>query len=228
MLFEAGSVKAGGGENWIPLCLPGFNNTGFLYMYVSFLDIGQDTAKVSEERPQPSTSPRDDDQLAIILISADKEAFYELRQMRDDLIEQLNQNGSMSILSTSIRRGRPSVSSILPSSPLLHFIYKSRPNVQFFTPSFHPHFTSLVPHRRLVSLYSALHTAVHNRTAHLKVHYACAKDAVALGWETKEYEFYGVAGAGTSREAVAKAAQEVVKWVRREEERVFIIGGAVF
>ncbi|KAG9948869.1 DUF254-domain-containing protein, partial [Aureobasidium melanogenum] len=228
MLFEAGSVKAGGGENWIPLCLPGFNNTGFLYMYVSFLDIGQDTAKVSEERPRPSTSPRDDDQLAIILISADKEAFYELRQMRDDLIEQLNTNGSMSILSTSIRHGRPSISSILPSSPLLHFIYKSRPNVQFFTPSFHPHFSSLVPHRHLVSLYSALHTAVHNKTAHLKVHYACARDAVALGWETREYEFYGVAGAGASREAVAKAAQEVVKWVRREEERVFIIGGAVF
>lgn len=89
MLFEAGSVKAGGGENWIPLCLPGFNNTGFLYMYVSFLDIGAETAKVSEERPQSScsTSPRDDEQLAIILISADKEAFYELRQMRDDLIE---------------------------------------------------------------------------------------------------------------------------------------------
>ncbi|KAH0278572.1 DUF254-domain-containing protein, partial [Aureobasidium melanogenum] len=228
MLFEAGSVKAGGGENWIPLCLPGFNNTGFLYMYVSFLDIGQDTAKVSEERPRPSTSPRDDDQLAIILISADKEAFYELRQMRDNLIEQLNTNGSMSILSTSIRHGRPSISSILLSSPLLHFIYKSRPNVQFFTPSFHPHFSSLVPHRRLVSLYSALHTAVHNKTAHLKVHYACARDAVALGWETREYEFYGVAGAGASREAVAKAAQEVVKWMRREEERVFIIGGAVF
>jgi len=86
MLFEAGSVKAGGGENWIPLCLPGFNNTGFLYMYVSFLDIGDDLAKVSEERPQAS-STRDDGQLAIILISADKEAFYELRQMRDDLIE---------------------------------------------------------------------------------------------------------------------------------------------
>jgi hypothetical protein len=88
MLFEAGSVKAGGGENWIPLCLPGFNNTGFLYMYVSFLDIGANHAKVSEERPQSSSSaPRDDEQLAIILISADKEAFYELRQMRDDLIE---------------------------------------------------------------------------------------------------------------------------------------------
>jgi hypothetical protein len=85
-----------------------------------------------------------------------------------------------------------------------------------------------VPHRRLVSLYSSLHTAVHNKTAHLKVHYACAKDAVALGWVTREYEVYCVAGAGSGRETVAKAAQEVVRWVRREEERVFIIGGAVF
>lgn len=69
---------------------------------------------------------------------------------------------------------------------------------------------------------------MHNKTAHLKVHYACARDAVALGWETKDYEFYGVAGQGANREKVAKAAQEACRWVRREEERVFIIGGAVF
>jgi hypothetical protein len=99
MLFEAGSVKAGGGENWIPLCLPGFNNTGFLYMYVSFVDISGDGEHLnpSSSSPPPTdqggeqrhttNSPRDDRQLAIILISADKEAFYELRQMRDNLIE---------------------------------------------------------------------------------------------------------------------------------------------
>jgi len=51
MLFEAGSVKAGGGENWIPLCLPGFNNTGFLYMYVSFLDLERPGEPV-QERPK--------------------------------------------------------------------------------------------------------------------------------------------------------------------------------
>ncbi len=101
----------------------------------------------------------------------------------------------MSILSTSIRRGRPAVSSTPPSSSPLHFIYKSCPNVQFSL--------LLSTHTFLLSslvavwlLYSALHTAVHNKTAHLKVHYACARDAVALGWETKDYEFYGVAGAG--------------------------------
>jgi len=39
MLFEADGIKAGGGESWIPVCLPGFDNKGYLYMYVSFLEL---------------------------------------------------------------------------------------------------------------------------------------------------------------------------------------------
>ena len=84
MLFEAGSVKAGGGENWIPLCLPGFNNTGYLYMYVSFLSASDWEHEILE---RPSSSGEDDDEVAIILISANKEGFFELRNMRDDLVQ---------------------------------------------------------------------------------------------------------------------------------------------
>jgi hypothetical protein len=84
MLFEAGSVKAGGGENWIPLCLPGFNNTGYLYMYVSFLNLERPTEQMQE---RPSTSEGAPDEVAILLISAQKESFFELRSMRDDLVE---------------------------------------------------------------------------------------------------------------------------------------------
>lgn len=83
MLFEAGSVKAAGGENWIPLCLPGFNNTGYLYMYVSFQSVSDLSAKVEE---RPTSSGGKEGEIAIILISANKEGFFELRQMRDDLM----------------------------------------------------------------------------------------------------------------------------------------------
>jgi len=86
MLFEAGSVKAGGGENWIPLCLPGFNNTGYLYMYVSFLDLENPTQEV-QERPTSKGAEGDADEVAILLISANKEGFFELRGMRDALAE---------------------------------------------------------------------------------------------------------------------------------------------
>jgi hypothetical protein len=85
MLFEAGSVKAGGGENWIPLCLPGFNNTGYLYMYVSFLDLEKGGEQL-DERPK-SQEGKEVEEVAVLLISADKEGFFELRGMRDELVE---------------------------------------------------------------------------------------------------------------------------------------------
>ena len=42
------------------------------------------------------------------------------------------------------------------------------------------------------------------------------------------FELYAVAPRGVGKKELAEAANMVVKWVRREEERVFIIGGAVF
>ena len=63
--------------------------------------------------------------------------------------------------------------------------------------------------------------------SHLKVHHCVSREFTSLAWVTPLFEFYGVAGPGTRREALAQSANRVVQWVRREEERVFIIGGAV-
>lgn len=149
MLFEAGSVKAGGGENWIPVCLPGFNNRGYLYMYVSFLSAVEDDT-TSEERPSTANSRSREDEIAVILISADKESFYELKQMRDDVVEQLGKNGSLAIIKAAVQKGRPSTTEIVPGTQLRHFLYKSRANVQFTMPSFSPDFSGLVARRRYV------------------------------------------------------------------------------
>ena len=83
MLFEAGGVKASEGENWIPMCLPGFNNSGYLYMYVSFLDVLDDKER---EEVRRSTTTKED-RVAVLLISANRESFYELRAMRDSVVE---------------------------------------------------------------------------------------------------------------------------------------------
>lgn len=248
MLFEAGSVKAGGGESWIPLCLPGFNNTGFLYMYVSFFSPGdvitspskkQDSAAPRPPSSQSSTGgeARHDDDLAIVLISANKEAFFELRSLRDTLLTQLAQNGSLAHLESAIRRGRPRCVDVLPAnSPVRHFLYKSRANVQFVMPSFGPTFAGAVARRRLLTVYHRLHEGLHARGGgsgsgggpHLTVQHLIATDYTALAWETPLFELYCVAGPKATRGELAMAANRIVQWIRREEERVFIIGGAVF
>lgn len=228
MLFEAGSVKAGGGENWIPLCLPGFNNTGFLYMYVSFFAPSEAAVTPGPEDERPSSSGKGDDELAIVLISANRESFFEMRKMRDALVSQLEKNNSLSVLRTAISKGHASCSDIVPGTPLRHFLYKSRANVQFVMPAFAPHFNTLASRRRLMSLYGSLHESMHSRTAHLKVQHTVAKDSTALAWETPLFELYCVAAPNASRASLAQGANRVVQWIRREEERVFIIGGAVF
>lgn len=147
MLFEAGGVKAGGGENWIPLCLPGFNNKGYLYMYVSFLNPFENNIG-NDSRPSTSGGCGRDDEIAVLLISADKESFYELKEMRDNVVNLLETNGSMDVLKAAVRKGRPKVTDIVAGTQLLHFLYKSRANVQFTMPSFSPHFNTLIARRR--------------------------------------------------------------------------------
>jgi len=147
MLFEARGVKAGGGENWIPLCLPGFNKNGYLYMYVSFVRASEsDSEQPDEERNELVKQ----EEIAILLISANKESFYDLRKMRDAVLEELDKNGSMSIIKEAVRRGRPTATDIVPGTVLRHFLYKSRGNVQFVMPAYEPQFTTLLARRRSV------------------------------------------------------------------------------
>ncbi|KAK1776586.1 DUF254-domain-containing protein [Copromyces sp. CBS 386.78] len=275
MLFESGGIRAGGGENWVPLCLPAFNNRGYLYMYVSFFD-SVDTAEetnnpTSQDGPQPpqppppKPAPSPDEEIAIILISADKESFFELKSMRDKLALQLAKNGSLALIQSAARQGRPRIETILNlnTSPLpkeaghsqggqlSHFLYKSRANVQFCQSSLSPAFESSSPtasssekgsigqrtaadkllvsrRRRLMTLYHHLHSSIHAKHSHLKVLHLVSEDAASLAWITPVFELYCVAGPNMSRGVMTQCANKVVQWAKREEERLFIIGGGVF
>ncbi|RAL66893.1 hypothetical protein DID88_007675 [Monilinia fructigena] len=162
----SGGVRAGGGENWIPLCLPGFNNRGYLYMYVSFLSV-EDSQPIKDNVSE-SKKGKTEDEVAVLLISADKESFFDLKQMRDDVVNQLEKNGSMDIIKAAVRQGRPKTTDIVVGTPLRHFLYKSRANVQLTMPSFDPYYSSLVNRRRLMNLYQNLHSATHKKHSHLK------------------------------------------------------------
>jgi hypothetical protein len=85
MIFEADGVKAGGGESWIPVCLPGFNSSGYLYMYVSFLDVRNENGDIFNDEDIVK-----DESVAIILISPDKESFFQLQEMRNNIVEVIN------------------------------------------------------------------------------------------------------------------------------------------
>ncbi|PFH57928.1 hypothetical protein XA68_14368 [Ophiocordyceps unilateralis] len=225
MLFESDGIKGGGGENWIPICLPAFNNQGYLYMYVSFF------GGVSGEQaaaPAASQGRSAAEEIAMVLISADRESFFSLKQMRDDVARQLAKNGSLAAMMRAARTGRPSVSQVAPGSQISHFLYKSRANVQFCMASLKPWFAGLVKRRRLIGLYHELHAAAHAKHAHLKVLHCADPDATSLAWVTSVFEFYCVGGPNISRESMLQGANKIIQWAKKEEQRLFIIGGGVF
>ncbi|OAL32881.1 hypothetical protein AYO20_07672 [Fonsecaea nubica] len=224
MIFEAEGVKAGGGDSWIPVCLPGFNNTGYLYMYVSFLDMGGEQVREMAQNERIAK----EDSVAIILLSANRESFEDLHSMKNYLVHEFHRNKSMHIIQTAVQAGRPAPTDIVAGTVLRHFLYKSKGNVQFFMPSFSPGFETLKQRRRLMSLYHNLHASVHAKHAAVKVHHSVGVSATALAWVTPMFELYCVAGPTASRSALAQSANKVVQWIQREEERIFIIGGAVF
>ncbi|ETI28029.1 hypothetical protein G647_00478 [Cladophialophora carrionii CBS 160.54] len=224
MLFEAEGVKAGGGDSWIPVCLPGFNNTGYLYMYVSFLDMGGENVREMAENERIAQ----EDSVAIILLSANKEGFEDLHSMKNYLVHEFRRNRSMHIIHAAVQAGRPAPTDIIAGTVLRHFLYKSKGNVQFFMPSFSPNFETLKQRRRLMSLYHNLHASVHAKHAGVRVHHSVGASATALAWVTPMFELYCVAGPTASRNALSSSANKVVQWVQREEERIFLIGGAVF
>jgi hypothetical protein len=224
MLFEADGIKAGGGESWMPVCLPGFNNKGYLYMYVSFLNLSDSNVREMGDDEQIAK----EDAVAIILLSANKESFESMRSMKDYLVHELRRNRSMHIIQAAVRNGRPSPTEIVPGTVVRHFLYKSKGNVQFCMPSYLPHYETLNQRRQLLSLYHGLHASVHAKYASVKVHHSVSSSATALAWITPMFELYCVAGPLTGRNALAQSANKVVQWVQREEERLFLIGGAVF
>lgn len=78
-----------------------------------------------------------------------------------------------------------------------------------------------------MSLYQRLHATVHAKNAHLKVHHNIRTTSVSLAWVTPTFELYCVAGANVARNVLAQNANAVLSWVKKEEERLFIVGGAV-
>jgi vacuolar fusion protein MON1 len=82
MVFNSTSFL-NGNEHWIPLCLPKFNAKGFLHAYIWAQD-----------------------RVAVILMSANKNAFFSMRQVKEKVLADLTKSGIWDKVIISVRRGR--------------------------------------------------------------------------------------------------------------------------
>lgn len=78
-----------------------------------------------------------------------------------------------------------------------------------------------------MSVYNNIHSSIHAKNSHVKVHHCVSRSASSFAWVTPTFELYCVAEPNANRNALVQSASKIAQWVQQEEERLFIIGGAV-
>ncbi|CCD26730.1 guanine nucleotide exchange factor MON1 NDAI_0I01610 [Naumovozyma dairenensis CBS 421] len=234
-------------EMWAPVCFPKFNPNGFLYCYIKFLKSEPIDKKITSRCRKP----------ALVLISAQKDAFFPLKQFSNNLIDVLRRKGDKSLLREICTPGGFTISEV--GAPLIHhFIYKSKKHVQYTMPELNINFeipdleTELLKYeKKMKNYYQELHNSIFDNDGNsfnasilnfVNWYDTSLEDAefdgflkkepvkvMGLAWLTPKFELYLVCNNGVSdKEKILKSAKKIVSWCKRHQSRLFIQDGAVF
>ncbi|KAG0265271.1 Vacuolar fusion protein mon1b [Mortierella polycephala] len=204
----SGSTTFESSESWTPICLPKFNNKSFLHAYICYI------AK----------------RVCMLLISPDKDSFFEMSNVKQKVVRELEAGGMLASLESFAAAGTRGGFAVgdtgIPG--LRHFLYKSRTNVQYTMPELSDLYTSLSSKKRLLRQYQHMNERMHRKSRPLKLFFHVGEHETMLGWITPNFELYAVFGPLVSKSAVVLMSNKLLKWIRRQEDNLLILNSPSF
>ncbi|BFZ08837.1 hypothetical protein BsWGS_11876 [Bradybaena similaris] len=194
-------------ESWTPICLPKFDAGGFLQAHVSYLD--------------------EECQTCLLLLSVDIEAFYILSECKSRIKERLFRYNALEAINASLKKRSYSIQAC-SITDLRHFLYKARSTAQYTSPEFETPYHTKEEQERLFCLYYYLHDRIHTSGRPLKILFHVGPYETLLGWVTQGFELYAVFGPLVTKMTAIHAVNKLLRWIKREEDRLFILSSATF
>lgn len=189
-------------ETWLPICLPKFDPSGFLYGHISYMD--------------------DDNTSCLLLLTVDKDMFFQLKECRTKIIERLNKYHCLDAIFKSLKCQGYSVSEIgVPE--LRHFLYKSRSTAQFTSPRIQAPYASPEDWEHLFGLYQYLHHRMYKSARPLKMLYCSGERETMVGWHMQGFELYAVFEPLVTKADATSAIKKIIHWIKKEENYLFIM-----
>ncbi|RKP39137.1 MON1-like protein A-like protein [Dimargaris cristalligena] len=186
------------GENWIPICLPKFNQNGFLHVYICYL------------------TPN----LCLLLLSSDKSRFSEMSDIKSNIVEKLTKNGDLEKVEEILNE--PTYSPAEISIPgLRHFFYRSNKMVQHTSSLFGEPYVKLHEQQSLLEKYHGLWAQLHDRQQASRIVHRVSESESMLGWCTSTFELYATFGPLIRKNTLVNSSNLLIKWVKRNEEALF-------
>lgn len=194
-------------ESWTPICLPRFDNSGYLYAHISYL--------------------ADDCPACLLLLSTDRNAFFALAETKQKTLERLRKYRCLEAINEAVARRSYSKDQV--GIPVLyHFIYKSKSTAQYTSPEIEAPYVDQEEQDRLFGLYLYLHHRIHSASRPLKILCHVGTREMLLGWVTSGFELYAAFSPLVTKPDAINAINKLLRWIKREEERLFILSSQVF
>ncbi|XP_037107745.1 vacuolar fusion protein MON1 homolog A [Syngnathus acus] len=190
------------GEGWTPICLPKFNTAGFFHAHISYLE--------------PAS------ELCLILVSTDREDFFNMSDCKQKFLDRLNKRSAYQALKEALKSRSYSVDQVgIPE--LRHFMYKSKSSGLYTSPEFPLLYQSEEEQERLMASYQDLHSYVHHPTRPVRSYYRCGETENMMAWVTSGFELYLCFSPLGTKALAVSAVNKLLKWIRKEEDRLFIL-----
>eukprot|EP01121_Diplochlamys_sp_Union-15-3_P016688 TRINITY_DN572_c0_g1_i3.p1 TRINITY_DN572_c0_g1~~TRINITY_DN572_c0_g1_i3.p1 ORF type:complete len:275 (+),score=28.91 TRINITY_DN572_c0_g1_i3:136-960(+) len=193
-------------EAWTPYCLPNFNSKGFLHLYVCYL------------------TP----ELCLLLVFSKADNVYiKGHKCKEQILAELKANSCIEAINSSIKQNNYDLEEVKVPG-LLHFVYKSLSTSQFTSPSFGPPYTTRKEQKRLFRMYQHIHQRVHSLSKPHKVYLHIGDSEIMVGWITSGFELYAAFGPLESKQACIGACNQLLRWIKLEENSLFIMNSPVW
>eukprot|EP01126_Amoeba_proteus_P056520 TRINITY_DN7111_c0_g1_i5.p1 TRINITY_DN7111_c0_g1~~TRINITY_DN7111_c0_g1_i5.p1 ORF type:complete len:271 (-),score=41.15 TRINITY_DN7111_c0_g1_i5:365-1177(-) len=198
-----------------PICLPTFNNAGFLHLYVCYL------------------AP----DICLLLLSSKAEEFPMMSKTKDRIAIALNHrdannNNVMSQLKEGIRHHPYNVSVVGEFPELVHFLYKAHNISQMTAPDIGLPFHTDHLKKRLYRIYQQVHNMVHQRREDeplpIKIYFHRSESEIVLAWIANGFDLYTCFSPLTSKPHAIRACNSILKWIKAEENNLFILSSPVW
>lgn len=186
-------------EAWTPVCLPKFDPSGFLHAHVSYLAQGCPAC--------------------LLLLTVDRDLFFPLQECQRKITERLMWQGCLEAVSQAAK-GYSVREAGIPE--LYHFVYKSKSGAQLSSPRLE---APCVP-QRLLAQYRLLHHRMYQPACPLKILFWASDRETLMGWHMAGFELYAAFEPLVDKDAAVRAMSKLLHWIKREEERLFIMSYA--
>ncbi|OBA24455.1 DUF254-domain-containing protein [Metschnikowia bicuspidata var. bicuspidata NRRL YB-4993] len=213
---------------WIPLCMPEFNNSGFLHCYVKTFLLS------SCDRP-----------MTIILVSGNKNSFFNMKEAANYAVAKIKGKKLFSKrlgMELSLSNGKSTVLGELKISTIKHFIYKRKEYNQIFIDDITQEtaFSNLSKFQYsslIISLYSNLIISKGDendmpRFKSKKLTYSrlhTEEDFITgILLTDQNYEFYCLCEGSVSSQIIIDESLRIIKWCDRYKRRLFVGEGICF